>query len=510
MFFARKKRRPIWQPTRLERIRRAVSGVTIPWKRLLSALILIVFAGVILSELLISVVLIGPISVPKPLEEQGFTGQVVAAKVKDQIASMEEAVKYTKRDQLRLSSDSLPDVEVPEIKVSLPSFIQLLQVFLHRQPPRIRAEIVCLQPSCGSEAGLDAASSEKLEVTYRFTDGKAFLVPIRLRALDIDDAVKRLSRLVLTQINPYVMGMYEYEVDHDPAASLQTLEECANSKDYSHRPAAFNAWGSVLADLGRLDEAIAKYQRAIELEPMGAYPYVNWGNALQQEGKLDEAIEKYQKAIALDPKFVSPYVNWGNVLDERGKLDEATAKYRKAIEIDPKSDLPYYNWGLALQRRGKLDEALAKYQKAIEVNPKNAIAYNNWGNTLADQGKLDEAATKYQKAIELYPEFALTYSNWATTLRRQGKLDEALAKYQKAIKLEPRYADAYIGWGNVLGDQDKLDEAATKYQKAIELNPKSALAYRNLALSLRQQGKAHEAEADEKKAEELELITPHH
>ncbi len=227
---------------------------------------------------------------------------------------------------------------------------------------------------------------------------QGFLVPIRLRAVDIDDAVKRLSRLVLTQINPYVMGMYEYEVDHDPAASLQILEKCADNKDYSHRPAAFNAWGSVLADLGRLDEAIAKYQKAVELDPKGAYPYNNWGNTLADQGKLDEAVTRYQKAIELYPEFT----------------------------------LTYSNWATTLRRQGKLGEALAKYQKAIELEPRYADAYIGWGNVLGDQGKLDEAATKYQKAIELNPKSALAYRNLALTLRQQGKADEAEANEKKA------------------------------------------------------------------------------
>jgi tetratricopeptide (TPR) repeat protein len=315
MFFAGKKRRPIWQPSRFERLRRAFSAnVHVSWKHLLAALLLLFFAGVVLPELLRPVVLVDPLSVPKLLEEQGLTGQVVAAEVADRIASMEEAVEsLAPKDQLRLSSDSsVPDVEVPETKLSVRSVIQLLQVVLHRQPPHIHADIVCLMPGCTgtSPPTPGAAPSERLEVIYRFTDGKALFVHKRFRAIDIDDAVAKLSKLVLSQVNPYVMGRYADEIDHDPAAAVQILESCARNKDCTLRGWAFNKWGNVLSDQGKMDEAIAKYQKAIELDPKDVFPYDNWGRALQLQGKLDEAVAKCRRAIELNPKDAFCYNNW--------------------------------------------------------------------------------------------------------------------------------------------------------------------------------------------------------
>src|SRR5208282_1376076 len=96
MFFAGKKRRPIWQPSKFERLRRAVSAtLKIPWKHLLAALLSLFFAGVVLPEVFRHVVLIDPISVPKLLEERGLTAQVVADEVANKTASIEEAVNTT-------------------------------------------------------------------------------------------------------------------------------------------------------------------------------------------------------------------------------------------------------------------------------------------------------------------------------------------------------------------------------------------------------------------------------
>jgi tetratricopeptide (TPR) repeat protein len=97
--------------------------------------------------------------------------------------------------------------------------------------------------------------------------------------------------------------------------------------------AGYNNWGNVLQEQKKYDEAIAKYQKSIELDPKDAVPYYNWGNALQEQKKYDEAIAKYQKSIELDPSYAAAYNNWGNALREQKKYDEALTKFAKAREL---------------------------------------------------------------------------------------------------------------------------------------------------------------------------------
>ncbi len=62
-------------------------------------------------------------------------------------------------------------------------------------------------------------------------------------------------------------------------------------------------------------------------------PYVHWGNALYQQGKLPEAIAKYQKAIELDPKNALAHHNWGLALAKLGRHAEAEVRSSKAREL---------------------------------------------------------------------------------------------------------------------------------------------------------------------------------
>ena len=72
------------------------------------------------------------------------------------------------------------------------------------------------------------------------------------------------------------------------------------------------------------------------LAPESPGAHHNLGLALKAKGQVDEAIACFRKAIELDPKFAFAHVNLGIALKDKGQMDEAIACYREAIELDPK------------------------------------------------------------------------------------------------------------------------------------------------------------------------------
>jgi tetratricopeptide (TPR) repeat protein len=97
--------------------------------------------------------------------------------------------------------------------------------------------------------------------------------------------------------------------------------------------------------------------------------HFNLGNALREQGKLDEAIAEYCNAIDLDRKYAAPHYNLGNLLREQGKLDEAVAEFRKAIDLDPKDARLHIGLAEALRDQGKLEEAAAEYREILALRP---------------------------------------------------------------------------------------------------------------------------------------------
>ena len=52
-------------------------------------------------------------------------------------------------------------------------------------------------------------------------------------------------------------------------------------------------------------------------------------------GRLEQALASYDKALAIEPDTVDALLNRGNILVELKRLDEALASYDKALAIKP-------------------------------------------------------------------------------------------------------------------------------------------------------------------------------
>jgi superkiller protein 3 len=119
---------------------------------------------------------------------------------------------------------------------------------------------------------------------------------------------------------------------------------------------------------------------------------------------VDEAIAQFQKALDLQPDFAAAHNGLGSALLERGAVDEATAQFQKALELQPNDADTCYNLGVALVQKGQRDEGIAHYKRALELQPNHAMAHHNLGNALLQKGEVREALAHYQRSLEIQPD----------------------------------------------------------------------------------------------------------
>jgi tetratricopeptide (TPR) repeat protein len=84
--------------------------------------------------------------------------------------------------------------------------------------------------------------------------------------------------------------------------------------------------------------------------------------------RLEEAIASYQRALEIDPKKVEAHYNMGNTLDDMGRLEDAIASYSRALEIDPTDAATHNNMGNSLRKLGRFEEAIASFSRALEID----------------------------------------------------------------------------------------------------------------------------------------------
>jgi tetratricopeptide (TPR) repeat protein len=187
-----------------------------------------------------------------------------------------------------------------------------------------------------------------------------------------------------------------------------------------------------LVELGRLDEAASHFRTSLELSPR-AEIWSDYGFTLARLGKTQDALAAYAKALEMDPESPSAHLNLAVAAIQAGNFADAEAHYRRALPGRPTA-ATHNGLGFVLARQGRNDEAFAEYRAAIEVDPSYTPAYNNLAEGLARQGKLAEAEAAYQQSLAVKPSAAV-YNALGTVQGRLGKNDEAAAQFAKAKEL---------------------------------------------------------------------------
>ncbi|MGA2243228.1 MAG: tetratricopeptide repeat protein [Verrucomicrobiota bacterium] len=238
---------------------------------------------------------------------------------------------------------------------------------------------------------------------------------------------------------------------------------------------AHNNLGSVLLKMGRVDEAIAQYQQALQIKPDNAEVHNNLGNVLLQKGQVDEAIVHYQKTLQIKPDSAEAHNNLGNALLQKGRVDEAIAQYQKTLQIKPDSAGACYNLGNVLLKKGQVDEAIVHFQKAMQIKPDYAEAHYILGNILLRKGDVDEAIAYFQKTLQIKPDSLDVLNNLAWLLATSP--DAHIRDGVQAVKYAERACElTHYGVTLLVGtlaaayaEAGRYDDAIAAAQKACAL-----------------------------------------
>jgi predicted O-linked N-acetylglucosamine transferase (SPINDLY family) len=106
--------------------------------------------------------------------------------------------------------------------------------------------------------------------------------------------------------------------------------------------------GNALHALGRSEDALAEFDRAIEARPDDAGAPYNRGVVLHALGRRDEAVAAFDWAIAIKPDHLDALHNRGIVLGEQNRHAEALASYEQIVGFDP--DYPHAAGNVAFER----------------------------------------------------------------------------------------------------------------------------------------------------------------
>ena len=152
-------------------------------------------------------------------------------------------------------------------------------------------------------------------------------------------------------------------------------------------------------------KAIDYFQKAIELAPRDAGLHNNLGSVYADMGKVADAQAEFQKAADINPAGASGYYyNLGVVLVNQGKMDDAAVALKKSTDLDPNNANAFYWYGMALLGKAEykpdgtvvaVPGTVEAFQTYLKLQPNGPLAQAAQASLDTIQGKVP---TEYKKA----------------------------------------------------------------------------------------------------------------
>jgi tetratricopeptide (TPR) repeat protein len=293
---------------------------------------------------------------------------------------------------------------------------------------------------------------------------------------DIDPAIAACTRLITSGITGTDLGLayyfqgWNYNEKKQYQQAIAEYDKAIQLR--ANLASAHNNRGIAYKGLGNLEAALRDYDEAVQIDPSYALGYENRAYAHLLRNQLDEAMTDATASIRLNGKRARSYWIRAGAYEEKQQWTEVVADCTTAIGLDPKYSDCFDRRGYASYRLDKNDLALADFNESLRLHPQSSWTLMMRGNVRKEQQLFDVAIADYEEAIRQDPKNDLAYANRADAYYSKKQYALAVADATKSIEINSRRAFAFGVRGFALYELERFDEASTDLASATQLNPK--------------------------------------
>ena len=333
------------------------------------------------------------------------------------------------------------------------------------------------------------------------------------------------------------MGMKGYTYTREKVGQERSVQSTQPKNVMASEAKAHIDRGIDYGKQGQLDQAIAEFTKAIEINPRHAEAYYNRAVSYYRIGDYGKSWEDLEKAKSLgynrihpgfledlqkkreamkigsipstQPKNVTAseakaYIDRGIAYENQGQYQEAIESYKQVTRINPNDDKAYSRLGSLYGKLNRFQEAIDACKEATRLNSNDVNAYGILGATYSKLGRHEEAIEAFKQTIRISPNDPRGHFGLSVQYGQIGRYDEAIEALNQAIRINPNNANAYNNRGYVYLEVGKDQSALQDLQKAIELDKNKANSYVGLSIFYLHEMKIEEAKNYYKKAIEIE------
>lgn len=213
---------------------------------------------------------------------------------------------------------------------------------------------------------------------------------------------------------------------------------------------AYDKWAAAFGRKTELGLALVDAIQAVTLDPNNTEAYYGLGVIQIDRGCWAEAIAAFDKCLEIVPEDVEAMYWRAVAFDELGDTPKALETLKEIIAVAADCSEAYYMRSQIRTAQGDLEEALEDICKAVDLDPKAPEYYLQRGKILSYMAEKPEGAARLTEAIadlcealRLDPKYAEAYSWRAMAYLQAGEEKKELKDLDALIELEPGHAEAY-------------------------------------------------------------------
>ncbi len=248
-------------------------------------------------------------------------------------------------------------------------------------------------------------------------------------------------------------------------------------------PGAHKDRGVAYKREGRLPEAIAEFEQALESNPDDYFALSNLAHIYLQQDKLEESNRLIDGSLKVNPENPFAHTIKGEILFKEGKMGESAAVFEEVLNLKPDDSYAHSKLGVIYRKENRIDEAISILNRGLEVDPDNPSLHHALGDVYAQRGRDEEAIVEYQKAVDLDPEDEYAFRGLVSSKTRGRNNEATISQLQKVLKIPSRRRNPHLHalLAKHLKREMRHEEAAAEYREAVKLQPRSLYFQTQLA-----------------------------
>lgn len=254
--------------------------------------------------------------------------------------------------------------------------------------------------------------------------------------------------------------------------ALRLMGHCVAEQPQPSPDADFwNNKGISVESLGRVEEAIGYYQKAIDMDPGHVHAWTNKGSALRNQGYPDRALDCLDRALALDADFAYARHARGNVLTSMARYREAMDDYRRALAADPDFYASWGGLGHVLSLLGRHEQAIACFDEVLRRDRAEVEALVGQAHALERLDRRRDALSCLETALRVDCSDPEIWNNKGAILHELGEYEEALVCYQEATRLDGGFMMAWENMARTLVTLERSAQAILCCEEVLRRDP---------------------------------------